>query len=477
MRLFKKFAEGTLFLFLFFSFALAGISVAAPQEGEEDAPIYYVTQVPSEPFLSTDSLAFFESLLRTLTALENGFYYKLSPEAKAKMFTRIREALNEELAKIDGHTALIPPSSAKEFTEESRGIFFGIGMSIMVHPDDNKTAVENLAAFVKKVREKYHGNAKADGPASLQLSSLTAEENQEYLILEKSATTIGAHGIVIKEVFPGSPAEKAGIKAGSTIHSVDGVTIVGMSLSDATELIKGEKGTAVTLSVTTGNAGVSSEIVAIRGKVIVPMIQSASYKAIGNGVIHTVGYVRIKQFSGMVAEQFSEEAAKLMKDGATKLIIDVRGNPGGYLSIVHDILALLMPPGLVMFYTETQNGPAEGTPFSIGDINDIHRIFTGDIAVLTDGNSASGSEILAGALRDHGLATLIGVKTFGKGSMQSVYHLPDDSILKFTIALYRIPSGKLVEKVGIEPDIRAEDDPKTPEDEVIQTALNFLAHR
>lgn len=466
MQSLKKFAGIALFFFAFFLFVLSGASFAAPEEGSS---VYFVVQTQSEPSLSTESRAFLESLRRTLYLLENGFYYSLSPEARAQMFTRIREVLNEELAKLDVHTTIIPPSSTEEFAKRLQGEFAGIGALIAVHPDDNKAAKETIAAFVKKMTEKY-----GDAKGNVSPLSLTADETREYQALVKAVGIIGAHGIIIKEVFPGSPAEKAGITAGSTIHSVDGAAVAGMSLTDAVDLVKGEVGTNVTLGISTGSTG-SLEVVVTRGMVDVPMVQSASHKVIGSGgALRTVGYVKIAEFQGKSAEQFSEEVTKLVKAGAEKLIIDVRGNPGGSLGIVSDILSSIMPPGLVILYWDTKDGTAKEPLLTA---RDTPRIFTGDIAVLVDGDSASASEILVGALHDHKLATLIGSKTHGKGSTQSVFPLPDGSIIKLTTALYKTPSGKVVNKVGIEPDIRIEDNPKTPEDEVLQAALDFLANR
>lgn len=465
MQPLKKFAEIVLFFSLFLFLAPAGASRAAAQEGGQ----YFVVQEPSRPSLSAESRAFLESLHGTLYVLENGFYYGLSPEARAKMFTRIREVLSEELATLDIHTTLIPPSSVKEFEERRQGEFAGIGASITVHPDDNKAAKETIAAFVKKMTEKY-GDAKGNVPPL----SLTAEETREYQTLVRAAGIIGAHGIVIKEVFPGSPAEKAGITAGSTIHSVDGTAVIGMSLTDAVNLVKGKVGTNVTLGISTGSTG-PLEIVVTRGKVDVPLVQSASHKVIGlDGAVRTIGYVKIVEFQGRSAEQFSEEVTKLVKAGAGKLVIDVRGNPGGNVTIVSEILASIMPPGFVILYSETKDGTAREPLLTA---RNTPRIFTGDIAVLVDGDSASASEVLAGALQDHKLATIVGERTRGKGSMQGIFPLPDGSIVKLTVALYKTPSGKTVDKVGIEPDIKAKDDPKTPEDEVLQAALDFLTNR
>lgn len=465
MQLFKKFAGIALFFFLFLFFAHTGTSRAEPQE---EGRGYFVMQAGIPP-LSAETRAFLESLHGTLYMLENGFYYGLSPEARAKMFARIREVLNEELATLDIHTTLIPPSSVREFEERRQGEFSGIGTSIMVHPDDNKAAKETIAAFVKKMTEKY-----GDAKGNVSPLSLTAEETREYQTLVKAAGIIGAHGIVIKEVFPGSPAEKAGITAGSILHSIDGTTVIGMSLTDAVNLIKGKVGTNVTLGISTGSTG-HLEIVITRETVDVPLVQSASHKVTGlDGAVRTIGYVKILEFQGRSAEQFSEEVTKLVKAGAGKLIIDVRGNPGGSITIVSEILASIMPPRFVILYSETKDG---ATREPLLTARDIPRIFAGDIVVLVDGDSASASEILAGALQDHKFATIIGERTRGKGSMQGVFHLPDGSIVKLTVALYKTPSGKAVDKVGIEPDIKAKDDPKTLEDEVFQTALNFLANR
>jgi carboxyl-terminal processing protease len=157
-----------------------------------------------------------------------------------------------------------------------------------------------------------------------------------------------------------------------------------------------------------------------------------------------IGYLTISEFSDVIAAQFEENYSKLMKDGMKSMIIDLRGNPGGTVTAVTQIASELLPKGLI-FYMEDKNGEREEYTCPGADFNI-------PMVVLVNGYSASASEILAGAIQDAGIGTLVGTQTYGKGIVQNLYPLGDGSAIKITIADYYTRNGRNIHKVGIEPD-------------------------
>ncbi len=425
----------------------------------------------SEEF-SEDSKRFVKSLFQILDTLEKGYYYGLSAEQKERIFTATREAINRETMTLDCHTFILPAKSGAHVKEELSGNVAGIGTNISVHSDDNKDAMLRAEKFGTRMRKKYK-----DAPMKCGAPPpLTAVEKQESEAIQKEARMLGAHGLFIVNALPNSPAKKAGLETGWTIRAVNGTSVVGMSIEDAAGLIKGEPGSTVKLLVMPPLRDSASENLQertiTRALVVVPQISSEVITILGkNGVPKKIGYLKISRFTKNSWEQFAEHLRALPPE---KLIIDVRGNGGGDLPAIDKILDQLVPPGLPLLYMKTlPTGDIEG-PYLVS-VAEVPKLFSGKIAVLTDGYSASASEILAGVLRDHKLATLIGEKTYGKGSVQGIFPLPDGSLLKMTTALYALPSKELIDGKGIKPDIKVMDDPATEKDEVLDKALEFLS--
>ncbi len=421
--------------------------------------------------LSPESRKFELSLRFVLHLLEKGFYYELSPEQKSALFERIREAINKELRPIDRHTVIFSEKETREFEEDVEGEFGGIGATVSVHPEDNSAERDRLEDLQVMMEEKYQ---ERNGKKLFDL--LSADEKQEIEKILKAIGTIGARGILVGKPFPGSPAEKAGLREGWTIHAVDGVSVQGMLLEeDAINRIRGKPGTRVVLGVAQNSeesprADSLVEIIVTRGIVEIPQITSTILDAQGtDGAVQKIGYLKIANFMGDSVAQFEEYLRALPPE---KLIIDIRGNGGGSINDAYAILDRLMPEGLVMFSMKNREGETTQTADSNGD---SPPLFSGKIVVLTDRYSASASEILAGVLHDHKLATLVGEKTFGKGSAQTYFPLFDKTAFKMTTELFFLPNGETPNGIGIEPDIYAEDDPRTPEDEVLRAALAFLA--
>jgi carboxyl-terminal processing protease len=247
--------------------------------------------------------------------------------------------------------------------------------------------------------------------------------------------------VTITKVYEGTPAEEAGLKNGDQIVSVDDITATSMELSLLVEKIRGEEGTKVHLEIYRASTEENLTFDVERRQVNLPSVAS---EMLDDGI----GYIEISEFQSDTANQFDEALSALQKDGMKKLIVDVRGNPGGLLTSVVDILDTVLPEGTVV-YTEDKYG-AKDTYTSDASCIDC------PIAVLIDANSASAAEIFAGAIKDYDYGTLIGTTTYGKGIVQSIFPMEDGSALKLTTAKYYTPNGNYIHGVGIDPDIELE---------------------
>lgn len=246
----------------------------------------------------------------------------------------------------------------------------------------------------------------------------------------------------ISGIIEGGTAEEAGLRAEDIIYKVDGESTFQMSLSDVVSRVKGDEGTKVTLSIIRGDETFDVEVE--RRKVDRPTVT-------GEMLEGEIGYIRISEFDSVTIDQFTENYQKIREEGAKGLILDLRGNPGGLLNAVVSIGQQLLPEGLIV-YTEDKAGNREEHTCDGEHEIDI------PLVVLVDGGSASASEILTGAIKDYGVGTIMGTKTYGKGIVQKMYGLSDGSAIKLTVSAYYTPKGNNIHGVGIEPDIEVEFD-------------------
>lgn len=240
----------------------------------------------------------------------------------------------------------------------------------------------------------------------------------------------------VSGVIAGSPAEEVRLREEDLIYKVDDVEVYGMTLQEVVSLIKGEEGTTVHLTLIRDGEEVEQDIV--RRKVESPTV---NYEMYDNGI----AYIQITEFDTVTEDQFSEALAAARESGMKGLILDLRSNPGGNLSTVVNIARMLLPKGLVV-YTEDRDGNRQEY-----SCDGKHQLEV-PLVVLVNGNSASASEILAGAIKDYGIGTLLGTTTFGKGIVQRPVELSDGSAVKLTISSYFTPSGTNIHGIGIEPD-------------------------
>lgn len=274
--------------------------------------------------------------------------------------------------------------------------------------------------------------------------------------------------VTVVHVYEGSPAEKAGVRNGDMIVQVEDIVSNTMELTELVTHIRGEKGTVVHLKLyRKGEAGYI-ELDIKRDIVDVPTVS-------GEMLEDGIGYIMIVEFGEKTAEEFADQVKELEAQGMTSLIVDLRDNPGGMIDSVTKILDQILPEGVTVWTEDKYGEKKEYT--SDAACMDI------PLAVLINGNSASSSEIFAGAIRDYKYGTLIGTKTFGKGIVQSIRKLSDGSAIKLTTAKYFTPNGENIHGEGIEPDIELEYeylDPDATEydmkdDNQIQKAIEVLS--
>lgn len=311
-----------------------------------------------------------------------------------------------------------------------------------------------------------------DDPYSVYYSKEELESMEEATAGEYSG--IGAtlsqdpetKEISVVSCFTGTPAEEAGLLPGDVITGWNGSSVSDMELSELVSKIKTDPDEHLTLSIE--RDGEELEVELTRRAVKIPTVE---YEMLED----QIGYIRLLEFDEVTAQQFEDAMSDLESQGMEKLIIDVRNNPGGVLQTVCDMLDQLLPEGMIV-YTEDKNG--KRTEYT----SDEEHQFTKPLAVLVNGNSASASEIFAGAVQDYGIGTIVGTTTFGKGIVQKIFYLSDGTGLKLTVAKYYTPKGHDIHKKGIRPDVEVELDEvlqnqssiSHEEDNQLQKAISVL---
>ena len=249
--------------------------------------------------------------------------------------------------------------------------------------------------------------------------------------------------IVIVAPLKGSPAQKAGLLPEDVIVEVDGINIEGENLNQVVQRIRGQKGTTVTLTIDRPGALESKQFSIVRDEILIPSVESNLIET-GSG---TLGYIALNQFGDTSVDEFQKSLAELLKNDLKGLIMDVRFNGGGYLEGAVELTSLFLRQGKVVSVERRSTEPEHHYVYGRPVVPDL------PLVVLINQGSASASEIVAGALQDHKRATIIGMKSFGKGTVQEVLDLPGGSSLRVTTARWLTPSGKNLGKEGVHPDI------------------------
>ncbi len=243
--------------------------------------------------------------------------------------------------------------------------------------------------------------------------------------------------IMIVDVFEGSPAQEVGMRPNDKLIKVAGKTVTGDDFSSLPNMVKGKIGSKVKITIYRPSEGKSYDLDVERRNITTASVESKMLK-------DNIGYIKIIQFEEITYDQFKKALEGLINEQMKGLVIDVRDNPGGLLKITQKIADELVPAGIVV---STENKVGKNEVYYADD-----KYIDIPIVVLVNGNSASASEVLAGAIKDTGRGKLIGETTYGKGVVQSVIPLTDGSALKVTTAKYFTPSGVCIQGIGIEPD-------------------------
>ncbi|MCL2352385.1 MAG: S41 family peptidase [Firmicutes bacterium] len=319
----------------------------------------------------------------------------------------VNAKLSEIYSVLDRHS--INDFNKDELREDMyRGLVAGIGDPYSAYFD--KTSLES---FMQQTEGSYAGIG--------AVVSVDPDDGKVTIVLP----------------YEGSPSAEAGLIPGDKILKVDGIDVSASSLSDVTSLTKGAPGSKVTLTISRASAGRTFDVTLTRAKIDIPTV---SYKMLDN----RIGYIRLTAFDRVTTAQYQNALSDLKKQNMKGLVIDLRNNPGGLLDVVCQITDTLVPKGVIT-YTEDKSGNKD-YKYSSGNAIDM------PLAVLVNGNSASASEVLSGAVKDYGVGALVGTKTFGKGIVQNLYTLSDGSAVKVTIAKYYTPNGVCIQGEGIIPD-------------------------
>lgn len=267
-----------------------------------------------------------------------------------------------------------------------------------------------------------------------------------------------------------TPAYHAGIKSGDKILKINETVTAGLSVEEAIKLIRGKKGTTVTLTIAREGAREPKEIKIVRDNIAIPTLDTEFRE-------NRIFVIRLYSFSANATKLFRNALKEFIAAKTDKLILDLRGNPGGYLNAAIDMASWFVPGGKVIV-TEDYGDKRPAEVFRSRGYDVFNEKLK--MVVLIDGGSASASEILAGALQDHGKAKLVGTQSFGKGSVQEVVDITSDTILKITVAKWLVPNGASISEKGLTPDYEVEikekdaDAKKDPQlDKAVEILLNW----
>jgi len=271
--------------------------------------------------------------------------------------------------------------------------------------------------------------------------------------------------VTIVQPLPNSPAAKAGIQAGDQILAVDGQSIEGMDLTKAIQLIRGPRGTTVALLIRREGVAEPFTVEVTRDRIEVEIVSSRMLEG-------KIGYLALAEFNAVALDQLQAALKGLLEQDPVGLVLDLRNNPGGYLHMAIEIASEFLPQDtLIVTEQQRDQEPVEYTVRRDGMATEI------PLVVLVNGGSASASEIVAGAIQHYGRGTLIGTRTFGKGTVQTTHTLSDGSSLRITVAKWVLPGGEILESEGLDPDVVVEITPEEAaagEDPQLDRAVEHL---
>ncbi len=269
--------------------------------------------------------------------------------------------------------------------------------------------------------------------------------------------------ITLVQIYDDSPAMKAGLQDEDILYKVDKEEVTGEDLTEVVSHIKGEKGTTVDITVLRGEENEEVTVTVTRDTI---QAQTVEYRMLEDNL----GYIAVSEFDSVTYDQYQQALEDLQNQGMQGLIVDLRNNPGGNLSTVCDMLDLMLPEGLIVYTEDKDRNRQEMT-------SDGEHQFNLPMTVLMNGNSASASEIYAGAIQDYGLGKIVGTQSYGKGVVQQIFDLKDGTCVKLTIAEYFTPNGRNINGEGITPDVEVEyekDENNPDADNQLEKAMEIL---
>ena len=358
------------------------------------------------------------------------------------------------------------------------------GVVKSVVSDDTEKKLKNMKYLISEYfLNEYNEKELEDGLLEGYVSGLDDpysvyydEENTKALLESVQGEYSGIGAVLSQDletgvitmirIYEDSPAMKAGIKDGDILYKVGDIEVTGEDLSEMVTHIKGEKGTEVELTIYRDGVAEPITVTAIRDEIEIETVTCEMPP-------DSIGYIAISEFEEKTCGQYEEAIDKLNGQGMKGLIVDLRNNPGGSLTAVCDMADVMLPEGLIV-YTEDKNG--EKTEYK----STAEEVFDKPLVVLVNGNSASASEIYSGAIQDHGIGTIVGTQTYGKGVVQSVFDLKDGTCLKLTVSEYFTPNGRTIHGEGVTPDVEVEyeADEKSPEkDNQLDKAVEVIKEK
>ncbi len=275
----------------------------------------------------------------------------------------------------------------------------------------------------------------------------------------------GSGGVQIVRTFPNTPAERGGVLAGDVIEAVNDTNVLGLNTTEVAALVRGPRGSEVRLKLRRAEMPRAFEVRLVRDRINIPLVTS---KMVGDG---TIGYISLFDFSQQANDQLQKDLKAILDKNPKAIVFDLRDNPGGLLSQAQDIGDIFLKKGVFVIERDFKGNKKVTETTDRGIAQDIPMV------VLVNGGSASAAEIVAGALQDYARATLIGEKTFGKGSVQSPQSLPNGGQLRITIERWYTPKDRGIHGTGISPDYtvaNTSDDTKAGKDLQLEAAVEFL---
>lgn len=328
------------------------------------------------------------------------------------------------------------PADAEELDIEQLKRVFQYVKAFHVDPDlDVQQMSDNaIKGMLREVDGGYTRYETAEEHRRFEEQSITGEYAGIGIVV-----TMIDNQVVVVSPYKGTPADQAGIGPGDKIVGVNGKSIRDLTLSEVGELIRGPVGTKVRLTIIPDGKNQPIEIEVKRDRIEIPVVE--------HQLCGQVGYVRLIQFNQKAPGQLTTAIDDLRAQGAEALLLDLRGNPGGLLSVCEEIADLFLDKNLVIVKTVDRSGKEKVAKTT------KNQIYNMPMAILINKGSASASEVLSGALRDHQRATLLGTISFGKGTVQRGYSLPGGAMVWITTHTYRTPAGSDIDKKGLTPDV------------------------